>query len=342
VGNVKRSEDTVKFRFALAMCALITALCASGAGASQTLRGIVLTVLAGKHQAVVRHEAYGGMPSMSMVFGLSPADVSRVHQGDRIEATVSESSDPETLSNVRVVAKAATASQAEPLHSMTLLNTGDAMPAISLLDQRGKPFTFADFRGKITLLSFIYTRCRDARMCPLISAHFHQLQARLNAGQYHLVEVTLDPAFDRPDVLAKYAERFDADAARWSIGTGDPHAVLNFAASFGIVPFPDPAIGLIHTERTVLIDRDGRIADLIDEAGWDPDNVIARLQTINKAPANPIALLDYNLSKAAVAICGNGVAGSSGLLDLILVSIIFALGVWLLFRIGRFLYTTKT
>jgi hypothetical protein len=51
------------------------------------------------------------------------------------------------------------------------------------------------------------------------------------------------------------------------IATGDPRAVLNFAAHFGIVPFPDPNVGLIHSKRTAPVGRDGRIADFMDEAG---------------------------------------------------------------------------
>jgi protein SCO1/2 len=331
----------VKFRFIFAICGLVAALGGIAASASQTLHGVVLTVLPGKQQAIVRHDPYGEMPAMSMLFALSARDAARLREGDRIDATVDERGSAETLSNVRVVAHAVAARQPE-LRSMTLLRTGDALPAISLVDQNGRPFTFADFRGKTVLLSFIYTRCRDTRMCPLISAHFHQLQQRLDGSAYHLVEVTLDPAFDRPPVLANYAGRFDADASRWTIGTGDPHAVLNFAAQFGIVPFPDPSVGLIHSERTALIDRNGRIADFMDEAGWNPDNVLARLQLMNNAPANPIALVDYILSKGVVAVCGNEVAGTSGLLNLILFAVIFSSGAFLLFRIGRFLYTTKT
>jgi protein SCO1/2 len=331
----------VKFRFALVMIAALAALAPAAARAAQTLHGVVLTVLPAKRQAIVRHEAYGGMPAMAMLFTLSARDATRLHEGDRIEATVDERAAGEALSNVRVLAQPVPARGPE-LRSMKLLRTGEAVPSIALVDQNGRPFTFADFHGKTVVLSFIYTRCRDTRMCPLISAHFHQLQQRLDAGGYHLVEVTLDPAFDRPPVLATYAARFDADASRWSIGTGDPNAVLNFAAQFGIVPFPDPNVGLIHSERTALIDRDGRIADFMDEAGWDVNNVTARLQMMNNAPANPIALVDYVLSKGIVAVCGNGVAGSSGLLNLTLFIIIFSSGAFLLFRIGRFLYTTKT
>lgn len=331
----------MKYCFALVICAALVALTTAGARAAQTLHGVVLTVLSAKQQAVVRHEAYGGMPAMAMLFTLSARDAARLHEGDRIEASVDEHTGGESLSNVRVIANAV-AERAPELRSMTLLRTGDTVPMISLIDQNGRPFSLADFRGKTVVLSFIYTRCRDTRMCPLISAHFHQLQQRLDGSTYHLVEVTLDPAFDRPPVLANYATRFDADASRWTIGTGDPRAVLNFAAQFGIVPFPDPKVGLIHSERTALIDRDGRIADLLDEAGWDPTNVTARLQLLNNAPANPIALADYILSKGIVAVCGNEIAGTSGLLNLILFIVIFSSGAFLLFRIGRFLYTTKT
>ncbi len=331
----------MNLRCAIAICTLLAALTTGGARASQTLHGIVLTVLAGKQQAVVRHEAYGGMPAMTMLFALTGRDAARLREGDRIEATVAERGDVESLSNVRVIAKSVTP-RPDTLRSVDLLKTGDALPTIPLIDQNGRPFTFADFRGKTIVLSFIYTRCRDARMCPLISAHFHQLQQRLDGNKYHLVEVTLDPTFDRPPVLANYAKRFDADASRWTIATGDPRGVLNFAAQFGIVPFPDPNVGLIHSERTALVGRDGRIADFMDEAGWDPNNVIARLHVMNDLPANPIALIDYVFSKGVVAVCVNEVAGTSGLLDLIVVAIIFSGGMWILIRIGRFMLRAKT
>src|ERR1019366_1087310 len=148
-------------RFVLAMCAALAALTISNANAAQALRGTVLTVLPAKQEAVVRHEAYGGMPAMSMLFKLSPRDTARLHEGDRIEATVDERTDGESLSNVRVVQAPPVAPPADALRSVTLLNTGDKVPSISLIDQNGRPFTPTDFRGKIVVMSFVYTRCRD-------------------------------------------------------------------------------------------------------------------------------------------------------------------------------------
>jgi cytochrome oxidase Cu insertion factor (SCO1/SenC/PrrC family) len=221
------------------------------------------------------------------------------------------------------------------------LSVGDALPATRFVDQRGRPFRFADFRGTSVVLSFVYTRCRDAKECPLISANYRLLQARLANGPYHLVEMTLDPSYDRPAVLARYAALFQADAARWTLGTGDPATVLDFDARFGIDPFADPRVGLIHTERTVLIDPNGKIVDFIDQAGWTADDVAARLQSIASPSSNPIARLDFELSKAAVAVCGNRVAGFSGLEDLAIVLVIVGAGAWLLQRLARKIFAEQ-
>jgi len=115
---------------------------------------------------------------------------------------------------------------------------------------------------------------------------------------------------------------------------GDPRAVLDFAAQFGIMPFPDPRVGLIHTERTVLVDAHGKIVDFVDEAGWDAEGVLSRLQAIDAVPSNPLARLDYELSKAAVAICGDSVARFSGLADLATVLLIIGGGGLLLYLLA--------
>jgi protein SCO1/2 len=328
-------------RFArILAAALACALPCAPAAAGETLRGTVLGVLPAKHLAIVAHDAFGGMPAMTMGFTVSAADAARLHDGDVIEAAVRETGGAQTLAEIRILGSAKTAAGGT-MRSVPLLQPGDPAPATRFIAQDGKPFTLADFRGKIVLLSFIYTRCRDARMCPLISANFHLVQKKLGAGPYHLVEITLDPDFDTPAVLAAYGKLFDFDPSMWTLGTGPKDDVLDFAARFGIAPFQDPKAGIIHSERTAVIGNDGRIADLIDEAGWNPDEVVARVHSLGNTPSNPIALLDYNLSRAAISICGNGVAGYSGLLDLGVVLLIFAAAMWALVRVGRFIFTAK-
>ncbi|MDE2573633.1 MAG: SCO family protein, partial [bacterium] len=63
----------------------------------------------------------------------------------------------------------------------------------------------AGLRGHNVVIDFISTRCTDA--CPIANAAFIQLQERLRAGGSGalLLTVTLDPAYDRPFVMAREA-----------------------------------------------------------------------------------------------------------------------------------------
>jgi protein SCO1/2 len=325
----------------LAAVALVICLaCATRpALATGELRGVVLSVLSDRNEAVVRHDAFGGMPAMTMVFALAPADTVRVHAGDRIEAAVDGRSDPARLNHLHITGHLSDTPHA--IRDVQPLVVGDALPQTQFFDQLGRSFGFADFRGKTVLLSFIYTRCTDARMCPLISANFRALQAKLEGLPVHLVEITLDPAFDTPDVLRAYGRRFGADPEHWTLGTGPEKVVTDFAAQFGIAVFADPSAGLVHTERTVVIDRNGRITDMLDVAAWNTDDVVSKIRSLSAVPSNPIARLDYELSKWSAAICGNNLAGYSGLLDLAIVMAILAAGTWILYRAARKIFVEE-
>jgi len=326
----------------LALCTMLaTAALWPGAAAAhpQRVTGLVLSVLAEHREAVVRRDGGHAKAASTTLFRLSPrVDVAALHPGDRIVALVDDDSAPATIDEVRVLPAAPVPNAVRNVHA---LNVGDSMPATPFVDQRGRRFTFDEFRGKSVVLAFIYTRCRDPKECPAISTSFHTLQTRLANGPYHLVEMTLDPSFDRPSVLAQYGTMFGADAARWTFGTGNPATVLDFDARFGIDPFADQSQGFIHTERTVLIGPDGKIVDFIDQAGWDPADVAARLQQIGSQPSNVFARLDFELSKAAVAVCGNRVAGFSGLEDLGIVLLIIGAGAWLLQRLARKIFAEQ-
>src|SRR6185295_18351827 len=69
-----------------------------------------------------------------------------------------------------------------------------AVPDFKLTDQDGKPFRFADSRGKLVLITFIFTTCPD--VCPLLTAKFAAIQRALdeqNVRAYRLLSITTDP-----------------------------------------------------------------------------------------------------------------------------------------------------
>jgi protein SCO1/2 len=279
------------------------------------------------------------MPGMTMEFRIVPrARAAQLQAGATIDADVDTTTEPWTLSHVSSTSAQQLISDASPFRRVKPLKAGDLVPDTPFVDQRGRPFRFSDLRGKDVVLSFIYTRCQDARMCPLISAKFTQLQRQIGARPVHLVEVTLDPAYDRPPVLARYGRAFGADPARWSLVVGDAEPTLDFAARFGITAFPDPQIGIIHSENTVLIGRDGRIATMMTDTAWLPNEVVAQLDHMNGIASNPLARFNLWLSETATAICGNSVAGFSGLTDLAVVIAIFAAMGYLFYRLVRLMF----
>ena len=93
-----------------------------------------------------------------------------------------------------------------------IMARGDALPPFRFVTQDGRAFSFPAQRGKVVLLSFVYTRCPDVAICPAISGKFAYLQHRLDPRRFRLVELTLDPLADSPRVLAAYGRQFGAPA----------------------------------------------------------------------------------------------------------------------------------
>jgi protein SCO1 len=86
-------------------------------------------------------------------------------------------------------------------------------------ERSGRKVTKADLLGHPWLVSFIFTRC--AGPCPKVSGRMADLQRLLAGTDVKLVTLTVDPDFDKPDVLNRYAQAFGADANRWLYLTGD-------------------------------------------------------------------------------------------------------------------------
>jgi protein SCO1/2 len=328
---------------ALALIASLT-VPARPARAADHLRGFVVALLPDQHAAIVRHEPFGSMPGMTMMFAVEPASaLARLHVGDRITARVDMHADPQRIDEIQVVGHAVPANTAASiLHDVQPLRVGDTIPlATQFFDQLGRGFSFQDFRGQTLMLAFVYTRCQDPRMCPLISANFHMLQNKVVGLPIHLVEITLDPAYDTPDVLKRYGAAFGADPDRWTLGTGPISVVNDFAARFGIAVFHDPVAGLVHSEATAIIDPNGQIVDIMHEAAWSPDAVAAELESVAAVPSNPIARLEYELSKDAAALCGNSLPGTSGLLTLAFVALVLTGACWSLYRWAKIIFVDE-
>jgi protein SCO1 len=127
----------------------------------------------------------------------------------------------------------------------------------TLVDQDGKSFHFSRARGKLVLVTFIFTNCPD--LCPLLTAKFAAIQRALEEEKrddYLLLSITTDPERDTAEVLKSYGERYKADFHRWFFLTGSAKELAKVWGGFGVTV--RKAAGEIqHTTLTTLIDNRG-------------------------------------------------------------------------------------
>ncbi len=97
-----------------------------------------------------------------------------------------------------------------------------SVPDLELIDETGRAVALTTlFEGdQPVALNFIFTTCTT--ICPVMTATFAQLRRELGveAEQVRFVSITIDPEYDRPEVLQEYAQRFGAGEG-WSFLTGD-------------------------------------------------------------------------------------------------------------------------
>jgi cytochrome oxidase Cu insertion factor (SCO1/SenC/PrrC family) len=221
-----------------------------------------------------------------------------------------------------------------PTHIVTV---GDPIPSGAFVDQTGAAKTFDDFRGSTVVAGFVYTSCKDE--CPLITRKFGALEGLLPAEQFHLVEISIDPAHDTPRVLAAYARRYDVHASRRTLLTGSPDAIGRFERALGVSAIDDGHGTILHNNRTVIVDPSGRIADIIDEAGWTPSDVAADAKSVAGVAANPLDRFDLALGRTVAYVCGGVVNGRAGLADLFAVLAIFGLSAWAMVWVSRKIFS---
>jgi cytochrome oxidase Cu insertion factor (SCO1/SenC/PrrC family) len=125
-----------------------------------------------------------------------------------------------------------------------LLRQPFAAADFTLTDQNGAPFRMGAMKGKVVLLSFIYTHCTD--ICPFIALKVkdaYQLLGK-DAANVVLVAVTTDPKRDVPQVTAAYSRQLGLENV-WHFVGGEPAAVQAVWASYGIGVTTDAATGAV-------------------------------------------------------------------------------------------------
>lgn len=149
----------------------------------------------------------------------------------------------------------------------------DATPApeFRLTTHAGEPLALSDLRGKVVVLTFLYTSCPDT--CPLITSKLAQLHDEFGerAKDLAFLIVSVDPARDTVPRVRRYLEeRQAADKVTYLTGSGRELRPVWKAYAIGVIKQP-PAKGsgggyeVAHVDALYLIDKQGRERTLLQD-----------------------------------------------------------------------------
>jgi protein SCO1 len=150
------------------------------------------------------------------------------------------------------------------------------VPDFTLTNQMGEQVSYRDLKGKIVVVDFFFTRCPV--VCPKMTQHMKRLQETVKTNSragnrepdfIHFLSITVDPKHDSVQQLKRYADRFQINPQNWWLLTGDKKEIYDLALHGMKVGINDAEVdtAFIHSQKFVLIDRDGVIRARKDQFG---------------------------------------------------------------------------
>ena len=123
--------------------------------------------------------------------------------------------------------------------------------------------------GRVTIVSFIYTRCPS--VCKALGSSFQQLQAAVSAPALHsgiqLLSISFDPANDDMAQLHRYAMLWRADPRHWHVAAVPDAAQLQaLLKAWQVVVVPDGLGGYEHNSALLVVDAGGRLVRIFDDS----------------------------------------------------------------------------
>ncbi|AWW00069.1 SCO family protein [Arcticibacterium luteifluviistationis] len=153
----------------------------------------------------------------------------------------------------------------------TVFNT---ISDFNLTNQFGDDLAFAELGGDIKVVSFFFTRC--GTICPILNRNLARVQESFKADStVKFLSISIDPEFDTPAVLLKYASEFNPEFKNWQLLTGEKEYIYKLVINEFKLPVADYSgmdssgnldidKAFIHSEKALLLDHDNFVRGIYD------------------------------------------------------------------------------
>src|SRR5688572_4497025 len=154
---------------------------------------------------------------------------------------------------------------------------GDA-PLFHLTREDGERFDVGTYTGKVYVVDFFFTQCKG--ICPTLQKNMRKVQEAFAVDdRVRLLSISVDPKNDTPSVLRTMAKQIGADTDQWAWTVGPTELTGEIAKGFMVVGTEVPG-EILHSNRFVLVDGDGKIRGFYD--GTEDDDVNAIIDDIGR------------------------------------------------------------
>ncbi len=149
------------------------------------------------------------------------------------------------------------------------------VPEWSFINQDNEVYNSDSLKGKIYIADFFFTTCPS--ICPAMTVNMSQLYWKLDKKYYkevQFVSYTVNPEYDTPEVLKKYAKDNAFSEERWNFLTGDKQKIYELGVHGYYLSTQEDVLapgGFLHSEKFVLVDKEGRIRGVYN--GTDDEEV---------------------------------------------------------------------
>ncbi len=217
-----------------------------------------------------------------------PAILKSLHPGDEVEGTLRVVKEDGAVKEYQLLDLKVTKPAEPPTHVIDVskgkvqirqqprrLELGDPVPDFTMTGQDGNALKLSDLRGKVVVLTFIYTRCPMPDFCPLMDRKFSDLAQHVavfpnKAKDIRLISLSFDPEHDTPEILRKHAQVRGAIPPLWTYAVASHPELAKIAAPLGLFFSPDGG-DIAHNLCTAVIDPRGNLARL--EVGTQAESV---------------------------------------------------------------------
>lgn len=147
-------------------------------------------------------------------------------------------------------------------------NMSKAVKDFSFTTQAEETLGLEDLKGQWWIADFIFTNCTT--VCLPMTSNMTQLQDDLKEEgiNIHLVSFSVDPDYDKPEILRDYGLSYDADFSNWSFLTGYDFDTIK---ELSVKSFQAPILAakpgsdqVTHDTRFFLVSPEGKVVKAYD------------------------------------------------------------------------------